>query len=443
MIFERAADGTLDAFAVLPAIEAWRIPLGKATVHRDSAQVRIGGWSLDWKEEGPALEATLPGGLVPVHEIRAELKPCDPWRPADLPAPGEPAPVAEPVWTHDAGAPIWAGVAAGDATVWVGTDAGELLAVDAGSGARRWSLATGGSIRARPTLQGARLFVPSDDGHVYAVDANDGRVVWKRRVVEGAIERGKRYDHYAAAVTIDGDTLYVAGADGGVHALVAASGEPRWSRRVGDAVTSAPVPAGGRVHFGSFDGKVYAFDAASGAPVWEHDTGGAVASPVAVAGGKVLAGSRSYDLLALDAASGEEVWSRYYWFSWVDSEPVVDSDTVYVGSSDALRLFAFDLASGEPRWSFRTGGWTWPAPALDDETVYAGAVGTGDYIGERRGGFFAVRRADGRPVWRYLPPRPAGNGNDERWGFASSPAVAGGRVFVGGLDGKLYAFNRR
>jgi hypothetical protein len=30
----------------------------------------------------------------------------------------------------------------------------------------------------------------------------------------------------------------------------------------------------------------------------------------------------------------------------------------------------------------------------------------------------------------------------ETWGFASSPATDGERVFVGGLDGTLYAFPR-
>ena len=81
----------------------------------------------------------------------------------------------------------------------------------------------------------------------------------------------------------------------------------------------------------------------SGEVLWKHDTGAPVSSSAAVAGERVLIGSRSYDLFAFDAATGAVDWRHYYWFSWVDSDPTVMDGTVYVGSSDALKLIALDL----------------------------------------------------------------------------------------------------
>ncbi len=434
LAFELVEGETIGAFAAIPTIGAWRVPVGAATLDVESGTVTIGRWVLTWDPLGPALTATMPESMVPVHAIEARFEPSDPVEPAAPPA--DPTNV-EPVWTYEAGSPIWGGVAHADGLAYVGDDAGTLHAVDVTSGERRWSVAMGGAIRARPTVDGSSLYVPSDDGYLYRVNARDGSVEWKMQIVEGEFKRGDRFDNFAGSATIEGDTVYVGSGDGRVLALNVADGTPRWTFEAGDAVASTPAVADGRVFVGSFDGKVYALDAASGESLWQHDTGAAVSSSAVVADGRVLIGSRSYDLFAFDAASGEVVWRYYYWFSWVDSDPNVVDGVAYIGSSDAQRVLAIDVASGKVRWTGWTGGWSWPEPAVDDHAVYGGAVGVEQYIGERRGVFMAFRRDDGEPLWQFAAEPVVGGGN---WGFASAPAVAAGHVLVGGLDGKLYAF---
>jgi len=435
VVFEREDDGKIAAAVAMPAIEAWNVPVGAATLDPGARRVRIGGWTLTWEPSGPALIAALPESLVPVHTIEARFTRSGPVEPVAMPP--DDSPVAEPVWTYEAGAPIWGGVACADGTVYVGDDAGVLHAVDAKTGRQRWRAATGGAVRARPTLDGQALYVPSDDGSLYRLEVSDGRLRWKVPVVEGEFERGARFDQYAGSAVIEAGTLYLGTGDGRVLALDPVDGSTRWVFHAGDGVGSTPAVGGGRVFVGSFDGKVYALDAASGAVLWSHDTGAPVSSSPALAGGRVLVGSRSYDLFALDAATGEVDWRYYYWFSWVDSDPTVADDTAYVGSSDALKVLALDVETGRPRWTFRTGGWSWARPAVADDAVYAGAVGVRQYIGERRGGFFAIRRDDGSPLWHFPVAEP---GAGDLWGFASGPALGDRHVFVGGLDGTLYAF---
>jgi eukaryotic-like serine/threonine-protein kinase len=152
----------------------------------------------------------------------------------------------------------------------------------------------------------------------------------------------------------------------------------------------------------------------------------------------VIVGSRSYDLLALDEASGRRAWTRYIWFSWVESPAAVRDGTVYVGSSDAAKLFAFDGDTGDRRWEIDAGGWAWGQPAVTATRVFIGTGGTPHYLADHRGGALAVDRATGRPVWRH-PVAPSDTGD---FGFAGSPAVGGGLVYFGGLDGHVYAFRQ-
>ncbi len=61
-------------------------------------------------------------------------------------------------------------------------EAGVLTAVDAASGAVRWSFATDGPVQASPTVAGGTVYVASNtaSGTIYAVDATTGALVWSR-----------------------------------------------------------------------------------------------------------------------------------------------------------------------------------------------------------------------------------------------------------------------
>jgi outer membrane protein assembly factor BamB len=57
-------------------------------------------------------------------------------------------------------------------------------------------------------------------------------------------------------------------------------------------------------------------------------------------------------------------------------------------------------------------------------------VGDRVVFGSGDGRLYVVSLADGKQLWSY----------DVGRGVASSPAVVGGRIFVGSLDGTMYAF---
>jgi outer membrane protein assembly factor BamB len=191
----------------------------------------------------------------------------------------------------------------------------------------------------------------------------------------------------------------------------------------------------GRVYAGSFNGWVVALDAARGKPLWKFDTRGAVVSTPAPAGDRLVVGNRTYDLLGLNARTGAVAWKRYIWGSWVESSASVLGDVAYVGSSDADAVFAIDARSGRRLWATDVHGWTWGQPAVTDRTVYAGVSGLVGYPVPQVAGVVAMDRATGAVRWHLETAAPAAGA----FGIPGSVAVGGGRVYAGGLDGRVVA----
>jgi outer membrane protein assembly factor BamB len=134
-------------------------------------------------------------------------------------------------------------------------------------------------------------FVASSAGTAYALDAATGAVRWSLRLGSAAL---------AAPALADG-TLYVATIDGRVVAGPAAGCgalrcRPAWRSGKGPAIEVQPAVGGGVVYVGAVDGSVRAFDAAGcGAarcrPLWARAAGDPVAGGLAVALGRLYVGT--------------------------------------------------------------------------------------------------------------------------------------------------------
>jgi outer membrane protein assembly factor BamB len=423
-----------------PMVHIEHAALGRAPLHVEGRTVRLGPFALTYDGAAGTLSGTIPEGLAPIYKLPVTFRHVDR---LDLPArPAPDAPLAIPAWTFEAGAPLWPGTTFAQGTVYAGGEDGRMHALAAATGKERWAFAAGGPIRTRAVLAGQALYFQADDGLLYALDAGTGRERWRVRVQDKPVVRKppsdpeSRFDRFGADVTVAGGRLFVGTHEGQLVCLDPAQGREVWRFAAGDSVLAAPSVEGGRAYFGSYDGRVYALDAVTGKEVWRHDTGKPVVSTPAVAAGRVIVGSRSYDLLGLDAATGAVQWTRYIWFSWVESSPVVRDGVVYVGSSDAAAVYAFDAASGRPVWKADVWGWAWGQPAVTSRRVYMGTSALGGYPVPHQATVTALDRATGRMSWRFVAPEEKG----KAYGFTGSAAVGEGRVFVSGLDGRVYAF---
>ena len=157
------------------------------------------------------------------------------------------------------------------------------------------------------------------------------------------------------------------------------------------------------------DEVVACYDASAGKPVWTHrdrarffeSNGGAGprATPT-LSNGRVYTFGATGILNALDAAHGAVFWSRnvtsdngptvpYWGFS---SSPVVVDDLVIVAASG--QLLAYDLATGNPRWSGQAAeGYSSPHLVTID--------GVAQILMMSSAGTSSVAPADGKVLWQH------------------------------------------
>lgn len=441
---EPGENASLNAGLELPQIESRRIALGEVLL--DGNTIRIGPLELEMNADATELSGLLPDAMIPGHKVQAVFR-KKPGAVKKSP-PRDLGPSREPAWQFDTKAAIWGGLLAADDALFFGNDNGELFALDATTGALRWKLGIGGIIRSTPGEAGKDILVHADDGYLYRIDKRDGSQIWKTSLARDEPRPVSResddyiYDHYASSVNVANGVGYVGTYDGDIVCIDLGSGSIVWRFATGGPVLGEPAVSGDMVIGASMDEHVYALNAETGQLIWRVNAGGSVvSSPATHKDSTVFVGTRSYDLIALDLRNGERRWDYYYWFSWVESPPLVIGDTVIASGSDGGAILAFDARDGTLLWKFDSTGSIWAPLAHDETSVYVGAVGVKEYVVAHEPGFFAVDLASGDPVWRYLPAAISVDGGP-RSGFAAAPAIGPALVYVGSLDGNLYAFPR-
>ncbi|HEY7766576.1 PQQ-binding-like beta-propeller repeat protein [Longimicrobium sp.] len=246
--------------------------------------------------------------------------------------------------------------------------------------------------------------------------------------------------------------LRMGGLAGALTALLAGSGcevEPTrpvsadsvrvaWSTPL-DGRTEVITP---RFHSVAADGQrlyvlwrgVVAYDLDSGAQLWRA-AGGSAADNVVVRDGRVFTSAAV--ARALDGATGAELWS-FTPDSSADATSAVDELSFYI-ASESRRLYALDVATGQPRWSTEvlpTGPYKGAIPVgivAHGDTLYVSLVEDTSPTGHlKRGWIVAVDRNDGKILWRYVNERQ-GEPHD-----AGRHAVAGRMLLVNDLNGGAF-----
>lgn len=349
-------------------------------------------------------------------------------------------------------------------------------------GGVKWAFKAGGAIVTSPAVADGVVYIGSLDGHLYAVEQDTGKEKWNF----------KSSRPIASSPAVDGGTLYFVSSAGALVAIDTATGKPKWvfaaeferkfeakglhgypsaAQTIPDAwdiFTSSPAVAGGKVFFGSGDGGVYAVDAETGLLQWKFATQDVVHASPAVSGSTVYIGSWDSSLYAIDAVTGQQKWSfkagddpAIHNQVGFQSSPAVVDGTVYVGTSDSARFMALDAKTGVLRFNFDAKAYVFSSAA-----VAAGLV----YVGDHNGKFYAISASTGKLVWEFRTDaskadpmkvlNPDGSLNQDAFApvfgdfedmyldfyrfvsigaIMSSPVVDRGVVYVGSMDGKLYA----
>src|SRR5262245_36154837 len=117
-----------------------------------------------------------------------------------------------------------------------------------------WNFKTEGPVKSSAAIVDGRVYVGSNDGQVYALDFATGQKLWAFKT-DGPVE--------SSPLVLDG-VVYVGSSDSYLYAINADSGKQRWKYQTGEKILGAPnwIKADGtnRILVGSYDFKLHCVD---------------------------------------------------------------------------------------------------------------------------------------------------------------------------------------
>lgn len=314
---------------------------------------------------------------------------------------------------------------ASEGVIYAASHDGEVVALSAANGQRKWAVKTKMPLAAGPEVAAGLVVIGSSDGDVIALDAATGQQRWRKPVNSEVLARP----------LVAGDLVIVRTVNGHLEALSLTDGDRRWAveeqvPRLSLRGTAAPVLAGDRVIAGFDNGRVLAVDVRSGEVLWdtivnaphgrtELERLSDIDAPPHVSGDDifVVGFQGRVAMLALD--SGQIWWARdassYRGFT-------MDEDNIYLTNSDGV-VMAMRRTDGSVQWeqsTIRRRGLT--APTIDGDSLVVGDFeGYLHWLDKATGEIVARRKTDGDRI--------------------TNAAIADdGRTFIQTDSGKLIAF---
>jgi eukaryotic-like serine/threonine-protein kinase len=335
------------------------------------------------------------------------------------------------LWSFKTGDPVKSSAAIVQGRVFIGSDNGNLYAVDLREGKEIWTFKTGGAVESSPCVFEGRVYCGSDDGFLYALESATGRLVWKYQTGEkipgspnvwlpSAPGQPKQNSQSSPAAKA---FILVGSYDSKLHCVEAATGKSNWVYETGNYINGAPAIDEGKAVFGGCDGLLHVIRLSDGKQEKEIPAGAYIPGSPAVLGARAYFGQFENEVICADLAAGTNAWSFHDRDFAYFSSPAVTSERVVFGGRDKL-LHCVQRSDGRALWSFATRGKVDSSPAICGGKV---VVGSDD------GRLYVVSLESGKELWSYEIGRT----------IESSPAVADGRIVIGCEDGNVYCFGVR
>ncbi len=306
----------------------------------------------------------------------------------------------------------------------LGSRAGQVAAVDTGTGRVIWSVPIAGGVDGEARFDQARdqVYVGSDDGVFYAIDPKDGKIRWSYRG-KGSVE---------SRPEVGPALLYFTSAANRLVALEAATGKRRWQydREAPEGFSihghAGPRLGGDVVYTGFDDGYLVALGAETGDLRWAHSLAAAsdqfvdVDSTPVLHDDLVIAASYSGGLYALRAKDGDLVWRM-----GVEGAVAIRAGASRLYVASPREGLAAVTMQGRIEWrqGLAQAGELTPPQELGPYLVFSGG----------RAGLFVLERSNGQLLQVYDPGR----------GMCAAPLIDADRreIYVLANSGTLYALS--
>jgi outer membrane protein assembly factor BamB len=242
------------------------------------------------------------------------------------------------------------GVEAKDGLVVVGSQKGQLFALDQATGETKWTAQLSGAILAPSLIHAGRVITVANDGTVFAHEVETGKQAWTYNLPNVQFSlRGQ-----AAPVALDARNVLIASANAYIYAIDAISGTPKMQRRVAVSegrsdiqrlidIDGEPAVAGQFVVTTSYQGQVTVLDLASQQVVWSEDAS-SIQRPE-VKGNGVFVAQTDGKITAYEITTGNKLWENDQLLNRQLSNPVMLGNDLVVGDLDGV-LHLIDPSTG-------------------------------------------------------------------------------------------------
>jgi outer membrane protein assembly factor BamB len=183
-------------------------------------------------------------------------------------------------WSLPLAGSLWSEPTTNGKLIFVASLNHVLYAVDPATQKIAWQKDLEGSAPGSAAVSddGSTVYVGSFGKKVFALDASSGATRWTAGV----------QDWIWGAPVQAGDTVFAADIGGRLYSLGAPNGKNAWPSLTPDgAVTASPVALANGVLIATESGSLYAFDT-SGSKLWDLNVGGQIFTTPVVAGDKIL-----------------------------------------------------------------------------------------------------------------------------------------------------------
>jgi outer membrane protein assembly factor BamB len=276
-----------------------------------------------------------------------------------------------------------------------------------------WTYEAGDSIESSPAIVGGTVYTGSQKGELVALNLENGQVYWKYSTGSPIGESSPAWSD---------NSVYIGDLGGVLHAVNARDGRVRWTFKTGSEIKSSPVVVGDRVLIGSYDQHLYCLSTSNGAVLWKVKTGGPVHATPGIQDGIAYIAGCDEVFRAIRIGDGRQLF-QVSSGAYTGASPALRGPGAYYGTFNNEVLMV-SLTDPGPRWRYRHPQRRFPyyssAAVVHDRIVVGG-----------RDKLVHCISGEGQGVWTFAT----------RARVESSPAIAGGRVFVGSNDGRFYVLS--
>ncbi len=230
------------------------------------------------------------------------------------------------------------GITATSDRIYIGSERGQVFALNNSDGSIAWQTKVAGEAMSRPVVSDGLVLIHTSNGMLQGLDQSTGAIKWSVNLDMPALSlRGE------SAPTVAFGGAIVGGDNGRVSAVIMNQGQLIWQQRISQPsgateidrlsdVDTTPVVVNGVIYALAYNGNLTALELRSGQILWKREIGGV--KDMVVDAGRIYLVDQDDRVIALNADGGVAIWRQSDLLHRNLTSPVLFNGYLVVGDSE-------------------------------------------------------------------------------------------------------------